>query len=116
MTHRESVTFRYDPAPDRRTVAVNGAYAVVSPSGGEVVVHLYIEHASVPLVATQQLDAEGHLVPGTEEAAEKAAITREIQTSLVLSPEVAIGLGEFLQREGNRALSQCGERAKPRSA
>ena len=104
MADPASVTFAYEPAPDRRTVAVNGP---------EVIVHLYVEHESLPVVATRQVDAEGNLVSGTEKATTKANVTREIQTTLVLSPEVAIGLGQFLQSQGERARKWHGERQEP---
>ena len=106
-----SVNISYQSAPDRRTVAVNGAFGGVY-SGPEVVVHLYVEQDPAAFATTQELDSHGNLVAGTENPYPQSVGTRvrEIQTTLVLSPEVAIGLGGFLQAHGERAQLQYGKR------
>lgn len=106
-----SVNISYQSAPDRRTVAVNGAFGGVY-SGPEVVVHLYVEQDPAAFATTQELDSHGNLVAGTENPYPQSVGTRvrEIQTTLVLSPEVAIGLGGFLQAQGERAQLQYGKR------
>ena len=106
-----STTFTYAPAPDRRTVTVNGAIGGMY-SGPNVVVHLYVEQGPQSYTATQQWDAQGNMVPGTEMATPESDVSyiREIQTTLVLSPEVAIGLGQYLMTQGERAQVQWGKR------
>lgn len=107
-SHPGTVTISYEPSPDRRTVAINGAIGGVL-NGPEVVVDLYVERGSLPDV-TQGMDAQGKPMYGTETPITSYSKTREIQTTLVMSPEMAIGLGRYLIGLGEQAQSQYGMR------
>lgn len=105
MTSRAgTVSITYESSPDRRTVVINGAVGGIL-NGPEVVVDLYVERGSLPDV-TQELDAQGKPIPGTELPINRYSKTREIQTTVVLNPEMAIGLGQYLIRLGEQAQSQ----------
>lgn len=109
MTSRAgTVSITYKSSPDRRTVVINGAVGGIL-SGPEVVVDLYVERGSLPDV-TQEFDAQGKPIPGTELPIDRYSKIREIQTTVVLNPEMAIGLGQYLIRLGEQAQSQYGMR------
>ena len=103
-----TVTITYEASPDRRTVAINGAVGGIL-NGPEVVVDLYVERGSLPDV-TQQLDAQGRPNYATETPINSFSKTREIQTTLILNPEMAIGLGDYLIKLGKQAQLQYGTR------
>lgn len=105
-----TVTITYKSSPDRRTVAINGAVGGIL-NGPEVVVDLYVERGSLPDV-TQQLDVQGQPVYASETPINSYSKTREIQTTLVLNPEMAIGLGQYLIKLGEQAQSQYGQRIR----
>ena len=109
MTSRAgTVSITYKSSPDRRTVVINGAVGGIL-SGPEVVVDLYVERGSLPDI-TQEFDEQGKPVSGTELPIGRYSKIREIQTTVVLNPEMAIGLGEYLIRLGKQAQSQYGTR------
>ncbi len=104
------IAFAYERAPNKTTIAATGAYGGPSPDANSVVAHLYVEHISVPAIISHPVGDEGQidLAPENADAVSRADATREIQATLVLSPEAAIVIGQWLVVHGETAKSRRG--------
>lgn len=104
----ENFTFVYEKIAGKPTIAVNGAFGGPNGTGTTVVAHLFVEHATVPSMITHAVneDLSIDLVHG--DAVKRGDVTREIQATIVLSPENAIELGRFLIEKAGLALKQRG--------
>jgi hypothetical protein len=100
----KTFTIHYQERTDKPTIPVSGAYGGPSPDGNLVVAHVYVEQATLPSHVTHPVKGnrvdlrEGHEIRRSE-------ATREVQATLVLSPEAAIALGEFLMRHAGSAMA-----------
>jgi len=96
-------------AADYRTIAANGAWGGIAPSG-EVVFDLHVDRRATPTEMDVFAEDDGTL---REERDPKAQpIIREAQIGVVLAPSVAKSVGEFLIRYANQALGIAKDRSK----
>ena len=105
---RPRLAFSYERVANKPTIPATGALGGPSPDAKSVVAHLYVEHASVPTIITHPILEDGgiDLSPEHEEKVARGDATREIQATLVLSPEAAISLGRWLVQHGEAARSR----------
>lgn len=94
---RNEVSFIYEKNKDARTLPANGAYGGPTPDNSGVVVHFYLEYASVPH------STDIPIPPGEKKIditagrnISRGDFTREIQASIFLSAESAIVIGNWL--------------------
>ncbi len=100
----QSLSFVYEEPPSRPVLPVQGAYGGPSPDGFSVVAQLYSEFATIPAREEVEL-SEGNqprLNQGT--FIKRADATRLVVATLVLSPEVAIRVGQWLVNNGRVAM------------
>lgn len=101
------VTFVYEDAEQVQTISATGALGGPSPDGASVVANLYVERSSIPHHTTHQIDEQGQVdLSQTNEQVTRGEITREVQASLVMTPEHAMQLGQWLQRKAQQAMEQ----------
>ena len=109
MSNGESdeITFVFENADEAPTIAVTGAYGGPSPDGASVVANLYVERSSIPHHVSHQIDEQGQVnLDEMSEQVTRGEVTREVQASLVMTPEHALQLAQWLQQNAQQALKQ----------
>lgn len=91
---RQKVTFEYKRSPQFRNVHADGAWGAITPHG-LINMNLYCEYRSAPEQSEQDILQDGSL--GIERRTQKRTISREIETGVFLSPEVASALVDWLK-------------------
>lgn len=103
----DEITFVYEDADDVRTIVATGAHGGPSPDGASVVANLYVERASIPHHVSHQIDERGEVdLSEMSQQVTRGELTREIQASLVMTPEHALQLGQWLQENARQAMEQ----------
>ncbi|MFV1980266.1 MAG: hypothetical protein ACC655_03865 [Rhodothermia bacterium] len=106
MTDKKQLTFVYEHSRNHTTVAVNGAFGGPSPGGTEVVAHLYLESWALPSLTQTPIDKDGKIDVENEERTSRGDIARIVQTTLTLTPEAAISVGNWLIDHGTKAAAK----------
>lgn len=96
----------YEKVAGKPTFTATGALGGPSPDSNSVIAQLYVEHPSIPTIVSHPVmeDDTIDLSPEHARAVSRGDVTREVQATLVLSPEAAISLGEWLAGHGKTAL------------
>jgi hypothetical protein len=103
----DEITFVYEDADQVRTIAATGAHGGPTPDGASVVANLYVERASIPHHVSHQIDERGEVdLSEMSQQVSRGEVTREVQASLVLTPEHAMQLGQWLQENAQQAMEQ----------
>lgn len=101
------ITFVYEDAEEVRTIPATGAHGGPTPDGASVVANLYVERASIPHHVSHQIDERGEVdLSETSQQVSRGEVTREIQASLVMTPEHAMQFGQWLQENAQQAIEQ----------
>lgn len=101
-------TIGFQQAANKPTIAVSGAWGGPSPDMSTIVAHLFVEHGALPsyLTYNREEDDEGsRLDMSSEQRVSRNDITREVQATIVLTPEVAISLANWLVEKAQIALN-----------
>lgn len=88
----EQVEVTFTRAKDYRIVPANGAWGGISPQG-EIIIDLYIESLENPKQLILEVE-EGK--PPKEVKRSKTIFVRESQVGIVLRPDIAYSIGQFL--------------------
>lgn len=99
-----SVTIVYEEVSNKPTHAVNGAYGGPSPDGTTVIMHVYTEFGTVPSIEEYEVPASGVVNTSKGHKIKRADITRQVQATLMMTPESALSLGKFLTEKAKIAL------------
>ena len=103
----DEITFVYEDADEVPTIAATGAHGGPTPDGASVVANLYVERASIPHHVSHQIDERGQVdLSETSQQVSRGELTREVQASLVVTPEHAMQLGQWLQENARQAMEQ----------
>ena len=103
----EEITFVYEDADEVPTLATTGAQGGPTPDGASVVANLYVERASIPHHVSHQIDERGEVdLSETSQQVSRGEVTREMQASLILTPEHAMQLGQWLQDRARQAIQR----------
>jgi hypothetical protein len=102
---RETFTIHYHERTDKPTIPVTGAYGSATPDGNVVVAHVYVDHLTVPSHVTHPVDEGGNVRLAGGSEVKRSEMTREIQATLVLTPEAAASLGNFLVQQAAMAAN-----------
>lgn len=105
MEELSKITAHIVRDPDFKVKATTGLIGGIAPTG-EIYCELFVEHVKVPETATIHLknnikiseDNEGH----------EPSILREVHTALLLSPQHAYGIGEWLMQRAKEVADQMG--------
>lgn len=93
---RKSISFVYEEAPEKPTLAATGAYGGPSLDGLSVIAHLYIEYGSIPSVITHEVGEGGKVDLNVGTPVKRGDFTREVQGTVVLSVDAAELIGKFV--------------------
>ena len=101
------ITFVYEDADKVPSLAATGAHGGPTPDGASVVANLYVERASIPHHVSHQIDERGQVdLSETSQQVTRGELTREVQASLIMTPEHAMQLGQWLQENARQAMEQ----------
>ena len=95
--------------PGKPTITATGAIGGPSPDQQSIVAQLYVESASVPSVVSHEIRKDGSIDLQHGDSISRGDVTREIQGTLVLSPEAAVLLGNWLLKHGVAAINARGK-------
>jgi hypothetical protein len=104
MADKKEITVMYDRGKDVKSVPVNGAYGGVSPNLSTVVAHLYNEYNAIPHSEDMPINEDGLVDSQAGKRITRGDIVREIQTTLVMTPEMSIVIGKWLMQKGQEAI------------
>jgi len=102
----KQVTFVYEKSEGKKTIAATGAIGGPTPDGRSVVSHFFVEHAAIPNYTTHDIGEGGRIDLSKGDTVKRGDATREIQVTLITSPEEAINIGKWLVEKGEQALNQ----------
>lgn len=110
----DKIKFHYIKGQFFRVVHVDGVFGGLSPTG-EISASLFSQRPPIPQLTVQMLKSENEL--GDEIVAERVSkdgIVREMEVSLVLSPQVAEAFAKWLMErvEQQKKLKADAEQAK----
>ncbi len=91
----------FKKAPDYRIIPATGAWGGVNPQG-EIVFDLFVEKLEIPESIRIKVEPGR---PPTEIAREGQVHVRESQIGVVVRPDIARSLGEWLIQKANEAAS-----------
>ena len=104
----KQISIVYEKVSGKPTVTATGAFGGPSPDRQSIVAQLYVEHGSVPSVVSHSIREDMSVDLQHGDAISRGDITREIQATLVLSPEAAVVIGNWLVRHGIAAINGRG--------
>lgn len=93
----------FDERDDRPHIPVSGAVGGPAPNGSMVYAHVYTEFATIPAMEDHSVEEGGRVDLSKGHQIRRGDITRTVLATLVLSPESAIAVGQWLVRNGNGA-------------
>lgn len=108
MPDQNQLTIVYEKASHKQTVAITGATGATSIDNLTVVLHTYVDSGSLPSYETHEVNEDGSVRLDNPDATKRGDVTREVQASLVMAPEVAVLVGRLLVQMGERAISGRG--------
>ncbi|MDR8390640.1 hypothetical protein NC796_05795 [Aliifodinibius sp. S!AR15-10] len=101
----KEISIVFEKNKDAITFPVSGAWGGLGPTGS-LVVHLYEEYHSTPNSITADVQEDGSVDVNKGDRISRGDITREIQGTMVLSPQQAISIGNWLINKGKEALNK----------
>lgn len=105
-SEEKTVSIVFTSRPDRASIPATGAFGGPTPDGNAIVAHLYVEHGTVPNVMTHRIDTQGRVDFSSGDPVKRGDVTREIQATLLMSPEHALSFGSWLVQHAQNALSR----------
>lgn len=98
----KDVTVHFTKAPDYRLLPVSGAWG--GPSlVGDIVVDFFVEKITAPDTVVMRMQPSG---VATEVSRSEQQNIREIQVGLVLRPDVALSVGNWLVEKASLVLKK----------
>jgi len=88
----ETIKVHFEYSKDYRLISATGGWGGVSPNG-EIILELYIERKAAPKSISMDVDESGKT---TEKTREGEKFIRELQIGVVMRPDIALSIGEFL--------------------
>lgn len=104
------IKVKYVNAPDYRKIPATGAWGGVSPNA-EVVVNFFVEFQSTPESTILKFDESGKIEEKRDEG-EENQLTRELLVGVVMRPDIARSVGQFLIRNAEKAEESIAQKEK----
>lgn len=104
----KQISIVYERVPGKPTVTATGAFGGPSPDHQSIVAQLFVEHGTVPSVVSHMYEEGKPIDLRHGDPISRGDITREVQATLVLSPEAAVIIGTWLAKHGVEAIKGRG--------
>jgi len=102
---RETVLHaRFTESKYYHKVAATGVYGGASPQG-EIICNFFVEEQSIPESVEVRIDKETGVASETSDKNVRRVTVREIQVAVVLRPDIAKAVGEWLIQRANEVLT-----------
>jgi hypothetical protein len=99
----ESVSIIFQEKEPKPTIPVSGAWG--GPNFlGEVIAHVYVESLTIPSLMTTDIGPKGEVDFDKADTIKRGDVVREVQATLVMSPEIAHSFGTWLVEKAKQAL------------
>ena len=105
-SEEKTVSIVFTSRHDRDSIPVTGAFGGPTPDGNAIVAHLFVEHGTVPSLVTHKVDDEGRVDLSGGDPIKRGDVTREVQATLLMTPEHALSLGSWLVQHAQNALNR----------
>jgi len=102
MSDEQAIPIKYTKSKDCRYVPATGAWGGVSPHG-EIICNFYVEYQDAP-ETSELVSPDGKLMQERRDKNEKKRHHREIQVAVVMRPDIARSIGEWLIKESDKML------------
>lgn len=98
----KDITVHFTKAPDYRLLPISGAWG--GPSlVGDIVVDFFVEKITTPDQVVMRVEPTG---AAEEVSRSEQKNIREIQVGLVLRPDIALSVGNWLVKQANQVLQK----------
>lgn len=104
--NNKRVSVVFEKHKDAKTVPASGAWGGPSPDGNSIVTHFYVEYQTTPNSIETKIEEGKPFDPNLGDQIRRGDLTREIQTSVVMSPEQAVNIGRWLAQKGQAVLDR----------
>lgn len=98
MSDEGRITYRYIRAPQYRKIPTSGVWGGVTPDGN-IIANFFVDSPEMPTSITHELRSGGVLgeeVARDYDETEGATIERSLEVGVVVSPEKARAIGQWL--------------------
>jgi hypothetical protein len=100
---KKEISIKYEKSQDFKYIPATGAGGALSPQG-EIICNFFIEQIDFPKTGKIIIDQETQEHIEDRDQNENIDITRELQVGVVMRPDIAISVGEWLIREATKAI------------
>jgi len=98
------ISIQFKKSEQYKTVAATGVCGGVNPAG-EIVAQFFVEQVKLPKNLTLRVDpTSGKIVEAVPDIEDNEYV-RELQVAVVLRPDIAKSVGEWLIREANKTIA-----------
>ena len=104
------IKVKYSYAPDYRKIPATGAWGGLSPNA-EIVINFFVEFQSPPDSTILKFDETGKIEEKKDEG-EELHVTRELLVGVVMRPDIAKSVGQFLLRNAEKAEEGLAQKEK----
>ena len=99
---KQSIAIYYEERPMKPTIIAHGGFGGPAANGTSIAVHLYAESPPIPSIEEFEVDAQGK---GTSSnIIRRGEARREVQATLILTPEGAVQIGQWLVTNGESCI------------
>jgi hypothetical protein len=102
------INVRFQQIPDHRTFHASGVWGGHTPQG-DVLASFFFEHQALPQGLVVELDETGKTA--TTERLGGGEFVRDVVTSVVMTPPIALSVGRWLVEQARRAGARDPEEA-----
>ena len=106
-TEKKSAAVYYEERPGKPTIVAHGGHGGPTANGTSVAVHLYAESPPIPSIEEFEMNPETG-VGQSKQVIQRGEVRREVQATLILTPEAAVSIGAWLVGHGKACLERRG--------
>jgi hypothetical protein len=100
---KQKIPIRIGRAKDFRYIPATGAWGGVSPHG-EIICNFFVEYLEPPESLSLLADEGKKRIQEIKDEGEQKKHYRELQVGIVLRPDIARGVGEWLIKEADKMI------------
>lgn len=95
------------------TIPVTGAWGGPSADHSSIVAHFFVEYKSLPNIIDVEVDEQGRADPNKGKPTSRGDFTRETQATVMMTPEAAVSIGQWLIDHGSQIMAMRDQRKNP---
>jgi hypothetical protein len=103
MDNTRKISIVFEKNKNAITFPTGGVYGGPTPNGEGIAIHFYTEYGTIPNSTTLDV-IDGKITDPIGENISRGDVTREIQATTFVSPELAIIIASWLNDNANKIL------------